>query len=95
RAARAAIAGVTPAPVGGAVATLEPPEAVSPGPLEPPPPESMPAAPVAATHEAAATTGAMTTPEAEPVLEAGPWALDDPRPNQPGADEPEPPESPR
>jgi hydrogenase small subunit len=95
RRAAAAIAGVAPAPVGGAVATLEPPEAASPGPVGPPPPESMPAEPVAATPEPAATPETMTTPEAEPVLEAGPSALDEPRPNQPGADGPEQPESPR
>jgi len=95
RRAAAAIAGVAPAPVGGAVATLEPPEAASPGPVGPPSPESMPAEPVAATHEPAAIAEAMTTPEVEPVLETGPSALDEPRPNRRGADEPEQPESPR
>ena len=95
RAAAAATAGVVPAPVEGAVATLEAPAAVSPGPVEPPPPEPMHAEPVAATPEPAATPKAMTTPEAEPVLEAGPSALVEPDPNEPGADEPEQPESSR
>jgi hypothetical protein len=95
RAAAAAIAGVAAAPVGGAVATLEPPEAASPGPVEPPPPESMPAEPVAATHEPAATLEAVAAPEAEPAVDADLSALDEPRPNQPGADEPEQPESAR
>jgi hydrogenase small subunit len=95
RAAAAATAGVVPAPVEGAVATLEAPAAVSPGPVDPTPPEPMAAEPVAATPEPAATPKAMTTPEAEPVLEAGPSALVEPDPNEPGADEPEQPESSR
>jgi hypothetical protein len=100
RAATAAIAGVVPAPVAGAVATLEPPEAVSPGPVEPPPPPvpalaPVSAGPVAATPGPGATPEAMTAPEAEPALGAGPSALGEPDPNQPAADEPGQPEPPR
>jgi hydrogenase small subunit len=99
RAAAAAIAGAVPAPVAGAVATLEPPEAVSPGPVEPPPADPalapVSAGPVAATPGPGATPEAITTPEAEPALEAGPSALDEPDPNQPAADEPGQPEPPR
>jgi len=95
RAATAAIAAVAPAPVEGRVATLEPPEVVSPEPVEPPPaPASMEAEPVPAPGPAA-TPEPMTTPEAEPGLEAAPAALEEPGPSRPGADAPEQPESSR
>jgi hydrogenase small subunit len=81
RAATAAVARVAPVSVEGAVATLEPAEAVPAGPLEPPstPPSASPAVlalPVDAGPAPAETPAPTTTPEAEaePAAETAPPA---------------------